>query len=84
MNTPSHLPKFVIAQRTVSYQVSEILTDMSDDDIRSLTLSDLLSIVDTHTTLDFGNTAYLTYTDEHGIDLLSKVDLDAPYPPTTP
>ena len=84
MNTPSHLPKFVIAQRTVSYQVSEILTDMSDDDIRSLTLSDLLSIVDTHTTLDFGNTAYLTYTDEHGIDLLSRIDLDAPYPLTTP
>jgi hypothetical protein len=64
--------------------VSEILTDMSDDDIRSLTLSDLLSIVNTHTTLDFGSTAYLTYTDEHGIDLVSKVDLEAPYPTTTP
>lgn len=64
--------------------MSEILTGMSDDDIRSLTLSDLLSIVDTHTTLDFGNTTYLTYTDENGIDLLSKVDLEAPYPITTP
>ena len=84
MNTPSHLPKFVIAQRTVSYQVSEILTDMSDDDIRSLTLSNLLSTVDTHATLDFGSTAHLTYTDEHGIDLLARIDLDAPYPLTTP
>ena len=84
MSSHTHLPKFVIAQRTVSYHVSDILRGMSDDDISSLTLSDLLDIVDSSAVLDFGSTEYVTYTDEHGIDLLSKIDLDAPYPTTTP
>lgn len=84
MSSHTHLPKFVIAQRTVSYQVSDILRGMSDDDISSLTLSDLLDIVDSSAVLDFGSTDYVTYIDEHGIDLLSKIDLDAPYPTTTP
>lgn len=84
MNTPSHLPKFVIAQRTVSYQVSDLLADMSSDEISSLSLRDLLRIANELAVVEFGNANYLTYTDEHGIDLLAKVDLEAPYPLTTP
>ena len=84
MSSHTHLPKFVIAQRTVSYQVSDLLADMSSDEIGSLSLRDLLRIANELAVVEFGNADYLTYTDEHGIDLVSKVDLEAPYPTTTP
>jgi hypothetical protein len=57
---------------------------MSSDEISSLSLRDLLRIANELAVVEFGNADYLTYTDEHGIDLVSKVDLEAPYPTTTP
>jgi len=84
MSSHAHLPKFVIAQRTVSYQVSEMLTDMTSDEMSVLSLRDLLRIANELAILEFGNTDYVTYTDENGIDLASKAYLEAPYPTTTP
>ena len=84
MSAKQHLPKFVIAQRTVSYQVSELLSDMSDDELSNVTLDELLRIVDSSASLDFGDIGYVTYTDENGIDLIARRDLDAPHPTTTP
>jgi len=84
MSSHTHLPKFVIAQRTVSYQVSEMLTDMTSDEMSVLSLRDLLRIANELAILEFGNTDYVTYTDENGIDLASKAYLEAPYPTTTP
>ena len=84
MSSHEHLPKFVIAQRTVSYQVSEMLTDMTSDEMSVLSLRDLLRIANELAILEFGNTDYVTYTDENGIDLASKAYLEAPYPTTTP
>ena len=84
MSSHAHLPKFVIAQRTVSYQVSEMLTDMTSDEMSALSLRDLLRIANELAVLEFGNTDYVTYTDENGVDLASKAYLEAPYPTTTP
>ena len=84
MSSHAHLPKFVIAQRTVSYQVSEMLTDMTSDEMSALSLRDLLRIANELAVVEFGSTDYLTYTDEDGIDLASKAYLEAPYPTTTP
>ena len=64
--------------------MSDLLADMSSDEISSLSLRDLLRIANELAVVDFCSTDYVTYTDEHGIDLLSKIDLDAPYPTTTP
>ena len=84
MSSHAHLPKFVIAQRTVSYQVSEMLTDMTSDEMSALSLRDLLRIANELAVLEFGDTDYVTYTDENGVDLASKAYLEAPYPTTTP
>ena len=84
MSSHAHLPKFVIAQRTVSYQVSDLLVDMSSDEMSALSLRDLLRIAHELAVLEFGDTDYVTYTDEKGVDLASKAYLEAPYPTTTP
>ena len=84
MSSHAHLPKFVIAQRTVSYQVSEMLIDMTSDEMSALSLRDLLRIANELAVLEFGDTDYVTYTDENGVDLASKAYLEAPYPTTTP
>ena len=84
MSSHAHLPKFVVAQRTVSYQVSEMLTDMTSDEMSALSLRDLLRIANELAVLEFGDTDYVTYTDENGVDLASKAYLEAPYPTTTP
>ena len=84
MSSHAHLPKFVVAQRTVSYQVSEMLTDRTSDEMSALSLRDLLRIANELAVLEFGDTDYVTYTDENGVDLASKAYLEAPYPTTTP
>lgn len=77
MSSHAHLPKFVVAQRTVSYQVSDLLSDMSSDEMSSLSLRDLLRIVNELVVVEFGSTDYVTYTDEDGKDLASKAFLEA-------
>jgi hypothetical protein len=61
-----------------------MLTDMTSDEMSVLSLRDLLRIANELAILEFGNTDYVTYTDENGIDLASKAYLEAPYPTTTP